>query len=180
VYVLAVMAGLRISELLGLKWEDVDLERGVLHVRRTLSGAKSGPTFTTLKNGKGRSIKLTGRAVDVLKRHRAIQNEERLKVGSTWEDWGLLFCTERGTPSNRRDLTRCSFKPLLKRAGLPDIRFHDLRDTCATLLLSRGHHPKLVQELLGHASVAITLDSYSHVLPGMIDQTAAAMESALS
>jgi integrase len=68
----------------------------------------------------------------------------------------------------------------LERAGLPHIRFHDLRHTCATLLLSRGHHPKLVQELLGHASVALTLDRYSHVLPGMGDQTAAAMEAALS
>ena len=74
-----------------------------------------------------------------------------------------------------------SFKPLLKKVGLPDIlRFHDLRHTCATLLLSRGHHPKLVQELLGHASVAMTLDRYAHVLPGMEDQTAAAMEAALS
>lgn len=74
-----------------------------------------------------------------------------------------------------------SFKPLLKEAGLPDIRFHDLRHTCATtLLLSRGHHPKLVQDLLGHASVALTLDRYSHVLPGMGDQTAKAMEAALS
>jgi integrase len=118
--------------------------------------------------------------MDVLKQHRVAQNEERLKLGSLWEDWGLLFCSERGTPMNRRELTRRSFKPLLKRACLPDIRFHDLRHTCATLLLSRGHHPKLVQELLGHASVAITLDRYSHVLPGMSDQTAAAMESALS
>ena len=179
VYVLAVTAGLRISELLALKWEDVDFERGVLHVRRTLSAADSGPTFTTPKNGKGRSVKLTGQAIDALKRHRAAQNEERLRLGSMWEDWGLLFCAERGAPWSRQSLTRCSFKPLLERAD-PDIRFHDLRHTCATLLLSRGHHPKLVQELLGHASVAITLDRYSHVLPGMSDQTAAAMESALS
>jgi integrase len=107
------------------------------------------------------------------------QNGERLKLGSIWEDWGLLFCTERGTPSSRSNLRRC-IKPLLKGANLPDIRFHDLRHTCATLLLGRGHHSKLVQELLGHASVAITLDRYSHVLPGMSDQTAAAMESTLS
>jgi integrase len=178
-YVLAVTAGLRISELLAHKWDDVDLDRGVLHVRHTLSSAKSGPTFTTPKNGKGRSIKLTGRAVDALKRHRAAQNGERLKLASMWEDWGVLFCTERGAPSNRSSLHRC-FKPLLKAANLPNIRFHDLRHTCATLLLGRGHHPKLVQELLGHASVAITLDRYSHVSPGMTHQTAAAMESALS
>jgi integrase len=73
-----------------------------------------------------------------------------------------------------------SFKPLLKRADLPKIRFHDLRHTAATLLLSRGVHPKLVQELLGHATITQTLDTYSHVLPGMGDQTANAMESALS
>ncbi len=79
-----------------------------------------------------------------------------------------------------RNVARGSFKPLLKKAGLPDIRFHDLRHTCATLLLSCGHHPKLVQELLGHASVAMTLDRYSHVMPGMGEQTAATMEAALA
>ena len=83
-------------------------------------------------------------------------------------------------PLDFHNLRASSFRALLKRAGLPHMRFHDLRHTCATLLLSRGHHPKLVQELLGHASVALTLDRYSHVLPGMGDQTAAAMEAALS
>ena len=78
----------------------------------------------------------------------------------------------RGNPSGR------SFKPLLKRAGLPDICFHDLRHTCANLLLSQGTHPKLVQELLGHATVAMTLDTYSHFLPSMGDQTVRAMEAA--
>jgi len=81
---------------------------------------------------------------------------------------------------NAKNLTSRSFKPILKRAGLPDIRLHDLRHTCATLLLSRGVHPKFVQELLGHATISITLDTYSHVLPSMGDQTATAMESVLS
>jgi integrase len=81
---------------------------------------------------------------------------------------------------NAKNLTARSFKPILKRIGLPDIRLHDLRHTCATLLLSRGVHPKFVQELLGHATIAITLDTYSHVLPSMGDQTAAAMEAALT
>ncbi len=101
-------------------------------------------------------------------------------MGSLWHDHGLVFCTTAGKPLGFRNVATCSFKPLLKKAGLPDIRFHDLRHTCATLLLSHGHYPKLVQELLGHASVALTLDRYSHVLPGMGDQTAAAMEAALS
>jgi integrase len=177
-YVLAVTAGLRIGELLGLKWEDLDAE--TLRVRRTRSQAKSGPIFTLPKNGKGRSIRLTRRGVEVLKAHKAAQNAERLKIGDLWEDNGLVFCTTAGKPLDFRNVATASFKPLLKKAGLPNIRFHDLRHTCATLLLSRGHHPKLVQELLGHASVAMTLDRYSHVLPGMGDQTAAAMEDALS
>src|ERR671917_2882723 len=95
-----------------------------------------------------------------------------------WEDWGLLFCTERGAPSNRSSLHRC-FKPLLKASNLPDIRFHDLRHTCATLLLGKGVHAKFVQELLGHATISITLDTYSHVLPGMTDAAAGAMDEAL-
>ena len=149
-------------------------------VRRTRSQTKTGPAFTAPKNGKGRSIRLTGRAVEALKSHKAAQNAERLKLGDLWEDNGLIFCTTAGRPLDFRNVATDSFKPILKRAGLPDIRFHDLRHTCATLLLSRGHHPKLVQELLGHSSVAMTLDRYSHVLPGMGDQTAAAMEAALS
>jgi integrase len=180
-YVLAVTSGLRIGELLRLKWEDIDLGAGSLHVRRTTkSQAKSGPIFTVSKNGKGRSIRLTRRAVEVLKAHKVAQSAERLKAGSIWQDNSLVFCTHAGKPLDFRNVATASFKPLLKKAGLPDIRFHDLRHTCATLLLSRGHHPKLVQELLGHASVAMTLARYSHVLPGMGDQTAAAMEAALS
>jgi integrase len=83
------------------------------------------------------------------------------------------------TPLNRHNLSQRSFKPLLQRAELPQMRFHDLRHTCATILLSRGQHPKLVQELLGHATIAITLDTYSHVLPGMGDGLADAMGEAL-
>jgi integrase len=179
-YVITVTAGLRIGELLGLLWQDVDLESAMLRVRHTKSTAKTGPRFTAPKNGKGRSIRLTRRAVDALSAHKAAQNAERLKAGSLWEDHGLVFATHGGRPLDSHNVARTSFKPLLKRAGLPDIRFHDLRHTCATLLLSRGHHPKLVQEVLGHSSVAMTLDRYSHVLPGMGDQTAAAMEAALS
>jgi len=91
-----------------------------------------------------------------------------------------VFTTEAGTPINPSNLRQRSFAPLLKRAGLPHIRFHDLRHTCATLLLSKDVHPKFVQELLGHASIAITLDTYSHAVPGMGDQTTTAMEDALS
>jgi integrase len=179
-YVLAVHCGLRQGELLGLRWEDVDLEAGTLQVRRTLTTTKGGSMFTAPKTAKSRrNIKLTAGAVDALRRHHDRQFEESTRLSGLWRDYRLVFATTTGTPLNPSNLTNRSFKPLLKRVGLPDIRFHDLRHTCATLLLSKGVHPKLVQELLGHATIAITLDTYSHVLPGMGDQTANAMESAL-
>ena len=107
----------------------------------------------------------------------AAQNAEGLKLGDLWERNCLVFCTTAGKPLDFRNVATASFKPLLKKVRPPDIRFHDLRHTCATLLLSRGHHLKLVRELLGHSSVAMALDRYSHVLPGMRDQT---MKAALS
>lgn len=150
-----------------------------MRVDRTLSRAKNGPRFTTPKNGKGRSIVLTKQAVESLRIHRKRQNAERLKSGTLWEDNGLVFASAIGTPLKPDTVSRCSFKPLLERTGLERVRFHDLRHTCATLLLSRGVHPKFVQELLGHVSIAMTLDRYSHWIPSMGDQTARAMEAVL-
>jgi integrase len=102
-----------------------------------------------------------------------------MRLAETYKDYGLVFSTSVGTPVNPENLVNRSFKPLLKKAKLPEIRFHNLRHTCATLLLSRGVHPKLVQELLGHATIAMTLDTYSHYLPSMGDQTAEAMGDVL-
>jgi integrase len=179
-YVVAVTSGLRIGELLALRWTDVELEQGVMRVSRTLSRAKGGPRFTTPKDGKGRSVILTTQAVEALRSHRKGQNEVRLKLGTLWEDNGLIFASDTGKPLTRDFVDRRSFKPLVKRAALPEMKLHDLRHTCATLLLSRGVHPKFVQELLGHASIAMTLNRYSHWIPYMGDQTARAMEAALS
>jgi integrase len=179
-FVLAITTGMRIGELLGLRWGDIDAEAGTLRVERTLSAAKSGPRFTSPKSGKGRNVKLPAIAVAALKAHRARQNAERLALGDAWQDLNLVFPARDGGPLDRTNLTRDNLAPLLRRAELPAIRFHDLRHTAATLLLSQGVHPKLVQELLGHSSVAMTIDRYSHVLPGMGDQTAAAMVAALS
>jgi integrase len=178
-YVVALHCGLREGELLGLRWEDVDLAAGTLSVRRTLSQARIGHMFEAPKNGNGRNVRLTSGAVEALKRHRAGQNGEQIRMGSLWQDHGLVFPSQQGTTMNASNLTARSFKSLLKRAGLPDIRLHDLRHTCATLLLSEGVHSKFVQELLGHANISITLDTYSHVLPSMGDQTVAAMERVL-
>ncbi len=93
--------------------------------------------------------------------------ERTLQPAELWKDTGLVFTTTRGTPVDVANLTYRSFRPLLKRAGLPQIRVHDLRHTCATLLLTKGVHPKIVSEMLGHSSIAITLDTYSHVVPGL-------------
>ena len=162
----------------GLKWEDVGV--GTLAVRRTLSETRTGHKFELPKNGKGRSVKLSQGAVEALKSHRARQNgEERLKAGSLWQDHDLVFPTTIGTTMSGTNLTGRHFKPLLKKAGLPAIRLHDLRHTCATILLMAGKHPKFVQELLGHASINITLDTYSHVIEGMDGGLADAMDEAL-
>ena len=102
------------------------------------------------------------------------------RAGGLWRENGLIFASEGGEPLDRRYITTHCFKPLLKRAKLPQIRFHDLRHTCATLLLSKNVNPKVVSEMLGHATIAITLDTYSHVLPTMQESPAKAMEEALS
>lgn len=102
-----------------------------------------------------------------------------MRVGSLYEDTGLVFASEIGTPLDAQNVVNRSFKPLLKRAGLPSIRSHDLRHTCATLLLAKGVHPELVQALLGHASIGITMDLYSHWAPAMGGQAAAAIEDVL-
>jgi integrase len=181
-YVLAVTAGPRQGELLGLKWEDIALDRKLLQVKRTLSSTKGGePIFSNPKTAKGRrSVKLTARAVEALRRHRERQLEEREEVAGLWQNHGLVFPTRIGTPMSRHNLVARSFKPLLKRAGLPEIRFHDLRHTCATLMLAVGANPKVAQETLGHANVTITLDTYSHLLPNMQDEVAEKVNELLS
>ena len=130
--------------------------------------------------GSRRSVKLTQGALDALRSHLERQLQEIDSAGSLWRENGLVFASEIGEPLNRHHLTSRRFKALLKRAQLPEIRFHDLRHTCATLLLTKNVNPKIVSEMLGHATIAITLDTYSHVLPNMRDQAAAAMEDALS
>jgi integrase len=178
-YVLAITSGLRRGELLGLRWDDADLDRGTLRVGRALvrEGGRHVVGETKTRRGR-RRVNLTPRTVAVLKTHRKRQLEHRVRLAGLYEDRGLIFASENGTPLNPENLVKRSFKPLLERTGLPKIRFHDLRHTCATLLLSRGVHPKIVQELLGHATIAMTLDTYSHYVPSMGDQASGAMGDA--
>jgi integrase len=179
-YVLAVTTGLRQGELLGLKWEDVDLEEGVVRVRRTLTRHKARLLLGEPKTKRSRrTVRVSETAVDALNKHLARQMGEKKHLGELYRDQGLVFATQRGTLVNPTNLRKRSFKPLLKKAGLPAIRFHDLRHTCATLLLSKNVNPKIVSEMLGHATIAITLDTYSHVLPNMQESATRALEDTL-
>ena len=180
-YMLALNTGMRLGELLALNWDDVDLEGEVLRVRRTLT--RAGKVYTTgepkTRNSR-RVIRLTGAAVEALRGHLPRQLEEMGRMGSLYQPGGLVFATEVGTIVNPSNVRNRSLKPLLKKAGLRPVRFHDLRHTCATLLLLKNVNPKIVSELLGHASVSITLDVYSHLMPDMQEKAARALEEALS
>ncbi len=180
-YVLALTAGLRQGELLALRWQDVDLGDRSLRVVGTLYRSSNGtleigPPKTA---GSRRQVTLGGLAVDALARHKDNQTAQRLLCGAAWEDHGLVFTNELGQPMEATNLRRRFFQPLLKRAGLPAIRFHDLRHTAATLLLGEDVNPKIVSERLGHSRVGITLDLYSHVTPTMQRKAADAVDTVL-
>ncbi len=181
-YVLALTSGLRQGELIGIQWRDLDLVKGKLQVRRTVAYVpKKGLTISEPKTAKSRrSVHLTTLAINALKQHRIRQKEVRLAAGSVWvgEDW--VFCNSVGKPVDGSNLLRRSFRPLLARAGLPAIRFHDLRHSSATLLLSLGVHPKIVSEILGHSQVSLTLDTYSHVLPSLQEEAFSRLNTLLT
>jgi integrase len=182
-YVLAVSTGMRQGELLALRWRDVDLAGSALAVRATLQRTKEeGYVLRTPKTKQSqRRITLGAVASAALRTHRARQAEERLAVGSEWDaSLDLVFPNTLGRPMDATNLLHYHFYPLLKRAGLPRTRFHDLRHTAATLLLGRGVNPKIVSEMLGHASISITLDVYSHVLPDMQAHAAREMDAVLN
>lgn len=161
---LAVATGMRQGELLGLTWPDVELDAGLVRVRRQLG--RDGALAET-KTGKGRRvIDVPPSTVAALREHKRRQNEERLLLGPEWQDHGLVFCTHGGRPLHWRNVTR-EYKALLRRAGLPTLAFHALRHTAATLLLLQGEHSKVVQERLGHSTISMTLDTYSHLIPSM-------------
>lgn len=180
-YVTALTTGMRQGELLGLRWRDVDLERASVQIRGTMQATKEGLQFAETKTrGSRRHVLLPSRTVDALRRHRAAQAQERLRLGPAWEDNDLVFANEVGKPIAAGNLLKRSFEPLLKRAGLPRMRFHDFRHSAATLLLEQGIQAKIVQEMLGHTRISTTLDLYSHVTPTMQRQAADAFDAILT
>lgn len=181
-FVVAVLSGLRVGELLGLCWEDVDLDKGSVRVRRQLVRPRSGLRFGTPKReASRRSVSIRRTAVDALRRHRARQLEERLAAGSAWRGWperepaDLVFTRPGGGAIDPSAVTRVLLLPALKRAGLMErrIRFHDFRHTFATLMLVEvGERVSVVSKMMGHAKTSETLDTYGHLLPDAQEQAA--------
>jgi integrase len=171
-YITAITTGMRQGELLALRWRDIDLEAGVITVRRTIGRVKGkGFVESEPKSAKSRRrVSLSPIAVEALTRHREKQLADRIEKDLLPGPDSLVFGNGVGKHIEPQNLLYRSYYPLLKRAGLPKIRFHDLRHSAATLLLSMGTHPKIVSELLGHSQIGLTLDTYSHVLPGLQKQ----------
>lgn len=182
-YLLSLRTGMRLGESLALRWSDLDLtgKTPAAHVRATLRYVNADEYyFDPPKTAKSRRrIRLGATEIEALRAHRARQLEERLQAGARWRDDDLVFCTPIGAAICGNHLSGRDFPALLQRAGLPRIRWHDLRHTCATLLLRQNVSPKVVSELLGHSTVTMTLDRYSHVLPDMQQAAIEAMDGAL-
>ena len=165
---LALTTAMRRGELLALRWQDINFEAMSLHVSRTVSRiAGHGYVENDPKTSRSRRmIMLPPFTIEMLIQHRLDQEKARLKAGVRWKDQGLVFSNTHGGYLHP-DYLLVKFHRLLKEIGLPDMRLHDLRHSAATILLSMGVHPKVVQEILGHSQISMTMDIYSHVLPSM-------------
>jgi integrase len=161
-------------ELLGLAWLDVDLERGWLRVNHSLQRQAGSLRLVAPKTARSRRVvSLPAVAVQALRDHCVRQVEDRSAAGAAWRDTGLIFATRQGGPLEPGNVVR-SFKRALERAGLPAMRFHDLRHSCATLLLVQGVAPRVVMEILGHSQISLTMDTYTSVIPALQEEAAAA------
>lgn len=178
---ITVTTGLRMGEVIGLKWEDLDMTSGTLRVQRQVQREKNkGLVFSQPKSTKSRRVIILGpTAILKLKHHYHQQHWSRLIAGDRWEENDLIFPNTIGKPMEHNRLLK-DFKEILKLAGLPIIRFHDLRHTAATLMLQAGIHPKIVQETLGHADISLTMNTYSHALPTLQKEAAEKMDELVS
>ncbi|MEQ6390384.1 site-specific integrase [Bacillaceae bacterium S4-13-58] len=174
-YLLALSTGMRKGEILGVRWQDIDFNNQMLSVRQAVTRKKGGGfTIGELKNDNSdRTISLFDHVIEELKDHRKKQMEYKMKHRDKYKDNDLVLAASNGSFILPRNFDR-QWKPLMKKSGLKQIRFHDFRHTHATLMLKQGVHPKIVQERLGHSSISVTMDLYSHVLPNI--QKAAAEE----
>lgn len=178
-YAVALACGLRFSEALGLSWEDVNLDARTLTVRKQLG--RRGKGFSAPKSKSAlRTVPIPGFAVEALKDHRLRQElQHRPLAGSRWKETGLVFTSTIGTPCEGRNVRRDLYR-ILRENGLPAIRFHDLRHSCATLLLAQGVDPRTIMQILGHSQITLTLQTYSHVLPTLTQDAADKMNGLLA
>ena len=183
-YTVALSLGLRMGEALGLRWQDVDLDRRTLTVNRILEriGRGQGSKLLLVEPKTSRSrrtVNLPDAAIRALRGHKVRQLEERLMAGSRWQDNGLVFPNTLGTPLEPHSL-HDDFKRILVKAGLPDIRFHDLRHSAASLMLALGIPLRSIQDILGHSSIALTANLYAHVGEQLRREAADAMDGLLN
>jgi integrase len=176
---LGVLLGLRRGEVTALKWSAVNLDGAMLAVAESTEQTRKGIRAKETKSGRNRAVALPSLAVEELRRHRARQAEELLRLGVRLSGDTHVYAQSDGSPVQPNNLTHEFTRILAQAKGLPRVRFHDLRHSHATHLLLNGVHPKIAQERLGHSSVGITLDLYSHVLPGMQEDAAAKVDAAL-
>lgn len=175
---LAVTTGMRRGEFLALQWGDCDLSAGTVSVQRSIEQTNSGLRYKSPKGRKGRRIVLLQLAVDALREHQRLQVQQKQALGEAYQNGDRVFAREDGSMWPPDSFT-ADFARLAKKAGLQGVRLHDLRHSHATQLLSSGVHPKVVSERLGHSTVGITLDVYSHVLPGIQEDAARKLDIAL-
>lgn len=153
----------------------------MLRVQRAVTqGPDRRKTVGPTKTGRNRAVPLGERAMRALNRHRIAQKRWKLRLGNRWKDQALIFANETGGLLDGQNVVNRYFKPLLAKAKLPMIRLYDLRHTHATLLMAADQHPKVVQERLGHASIQLTLDTYSHIVPGMQERASERLDALLA
>lgn len=178
-FAVALATGLRKGELLGLQWSDVDLDRGVLTVHGQLQNVRGQIEIVPTKSARGhRAVRLPRFATAALVAHRDAQTKELRSLVYAPGAMDLVFRSTTGTPLDDRNVTR-EFHELLEQAGVRRVRFHDLRHSCATFLLTEKVHPRVVMETLGHSQMSVTMDLYSHVVPALQEEVAVKLDGIL-
>ena len=177
-FLLAISTGLRIGELLAMKWANLDPDSGRYFVKETMT--RKGEFSPTKTTGSAKPVNVIPSCISALREHRARQSELRLKTGASYLDLDLIFASSKGTPLSDRNIVNRIFHPILKRAGLRRIRFHDLRHTTASLLISQGENPKYIQSQMRHASIQTTFDRYGHLFSETHKEAVARLDATLS
>ena len=182
-FMTAIVTGMRVGELIGMRWENMDWDKEQYFVKETWLRPRAGrkAEFAEPKTESSMApVELTRTCLNALKQHRKAQAAEKLKAGENYQDQGLIFATSMGKPLDDKHIIQRTFHPTLMAAGIRTIRFHDLRHTCASILINRGVNQKRVQKQLRHSSIEITLDRYAHLFPDGDGEVSKHMDEALS